>query len=71
MEPTIGSASGGAGVVPPATAAEIAELGAYPERERREGDDVVTARQLDGCAMSIPELLDWWCECRARMDAAL
>ena len=53
------------------TAAEIAELGAYPTRERREGDGVVTARQLDGRAMSIPELLDWWRACRARMDAAL
>jgi uncharacterized protein (TIGR03084 family) len=52
-------------------AAEIAETGAYPQREHREGDGVVTAIQLDARAMSIPQLLEWWRGCRARMDAAL
>ena len=53
------------------TAAAIAEAGASPERERREGDGLVTAGQLDARALSIPELLSWWRECRAHLDAAL
>jgi uncharacterized protein (TIGR03084 family) len=54
-----------------ALAAEIAETGAYPRRQPREGRGVLTATQLDARAMSIPELLAWWRRERQRLAAAL
>lgn len=53
------------------TAAIIAETRAYPEGDRRQGDGVVTARQLEARALSIEELLAWWRSCRARLAAAV
>lgn len=53
------------------TAATIAETGAYPKSERRGGDGVVTARQIEARELSIEELLSWWRESRNRLATAL
>ncbi|MDA0351880.1 MAG: TIGR03084 family metal-binding protein [Chloroflexi bacterium] len=53
------------------TAAIIAETGAYPDGDRRPGDGVVTAGQLDARRLSIAELLSFWRESRARLATAL
>ena len=54
-----------------ATAATIAESGAYPEGDRRPGDGVLSAGQVDARALSIEDLLAWWRESRARLATAL
>lgn len=53
------------------TAAVIAETRTYPEGERRGGDGVVTARQIEARELSIEELLSWWRESRNRLATAL
>lgn len=53
------------------TAAIIAETGEYPEGDRRPGDGVLAAAQVDARDLSIPELLEWWRKSRARLAAAL
>lgn len=53
------------------TAAIIAETRAYPEGDRRPGDGVLTAGQVDARALGIEALLAWWRESRARLAAAL
>jgi uncharacterized protein (TIGR03084 family) len=53
------------------TAAIIAETGAYPEGDRRPGDGVLSAGQLDARSLTIEELLAAWRESRARLAKAL
>jgi uncharacterized protein (TIGR03084 family) len=53
------------------TAAIIAETGAYPSGDRRPGEGVLSAGQVDARSLSIEELLEWWRRSRARLAAAL